>query len=103
EALRHVLLGDAAIGVDGLVDLTPAAMRVADLEAKLRVLRIELDQLLILGERFVLGALLGQLSRGLEDLPLLNRHPPRRAVLPAAAARCAAPSGTCPAPRDTEV
>jgi hypothetical protein len=79
EALAHVLLGDALVGIDRLVDLPPAPMRVAYLEPELGVLRIELEQLLILGERLVLGVLLSQLARELEDLPLVRRQRlPRR-------------------------
>ena len=78
EALGHVLLGDAPVGVDRLVDLAPAPVGVADLEPELGVLRVELEELLILLERLVLGVLLGQLARGFEDLPLVRRQRPPR-------------------------
>ena len=83
EALGHVLLGDALIGVDRLVDLAPTPMGVADLEPELGVLRVELEELLILVERLVLGVLLSQLARELEDLALVRRQrpaPPRRSA-----------------------
>ena len=78
EALGHVLLGDALIGLDRLFDLTPTPMGVAHLEPELGVLRVELEQLLILGERLVLGVLLSQLARELEDLALVRRQRPLR-------------------------
>jgi hypothetical protein len=49
-------------------------MGIAHLETQLGVLRVELQELLVLDERLVLGVLLSQLARELQDLPLVRRQ-----------------------------
>jgi hypothetical protein len=76
EALLRVLPRDLRVGRDRLLDLTPATVGVADLEPQLRVARVELDELLVLRERLLLRALLGELARVLEDLSLVRCQEP---------------------------
>src|SRR5262249_29401372 len=74
EAAAREHLGDLGVGLDRLLLVALLEEQVADLQADVRIARVRLEQLVVLGERLVVRALLRVFLRGLERLALLGRE-----------------------------
>ncbi len=93
EALVREDLGDLRVRLDRLGVVSLALVNVADLEADVRVLRVRLEELLVLLQRPAESPLLRVLLRRLESLALVDsrrqltspatRTPPRLETGPA--------------------
>jgi hypothetical protein len=74
EALRSVVLADPLVGRDGVPELRHFRLQIADLQESPSVVRILLDDLLVLRDRPVVLLLLDELL-GVRLYPLaINRH-----------------------------
>ncbi len=74
EALLGVVATDALVRRDRLGIRLLLQLQIADLQQGPNVVRIAVDELLVLEDRLVVALLLYELGGGLEDLFAINRH-----------------------------
>ncbi len=80
ESLRRVVAADALVGRDRLGVGLHLQLQVTHLQQRPSVVRIAVDELLVLEDRLVVALLLYEFRGGLEDLFTINRHGLRHSI-----------------------